>query len=654
MPRRPRSQRAIRLVMVALLLLVLAFVWLLRSTYRGATPGEETTFSEFSRSATSGLVTRATLLDRDGRIVGTRCVARAGGRPPAPPATPPTPASAPGAVACNATLSAFHADLPRNEAITQQLIQSITRGGAPLTVDRQHGKALAKVFLTSILPLAILATLSALILMVRGTGRSLADVAGLGTRSREQQRKEAAGADVTFADVAGADDAVATLREVSEYLVDPNKFQGFGGVVPRGVLLFGPPGCGKTLLARAVAGEAKVPFLSVSGSELAASAGGADRLRRVFEQAREVAPAVVFVDELDALSRPMEGASATETAPAFSQLLAEIDGLGATTGIVMIGATNRPEALDRLLLRQGRLDRHVAVSLPDLNGRKAILRLHAQKRLLARGLDFEALAARTTGLTGADLSEIIDRAAWSARQGGGEEITSDQISDASQLVHHGPQGGRLLGPDGRQRMAYHHAGHAVVSAAFAKLDQLERVSILGHSHFLGQPGPLQDRDGAVLTSEEMEGWLGIAMAGVAAEQLRFATTSTAAEADIEWASGLAREMVGRYGMSSKLGRVRTVDQDAGDLSTGTSFAKGSERTRQDFDDEVKRLITTAEQRATAVLQDHRAQLDKLAAQLTDAETLRGAPLQALLASVQDRTNLLRDGAVAPDGRRGAR
>ena len=636
------SNRGLRVLLVTLLLLIVGFVLLLRSTYRAPAPGTEVDFSELTRIAANGLITSATLLDEDARVVGTRCVPQSGAAVPEP---------APGTVPCNGVIEEFHADYPRSDVSTQQLIENITRGGAPLTIDKQGGKTVSKLLITFIFPLAMLANLFGLIFMSKSGDSSFADIAGFGKLGRNKKRKAAPTVDVTFADVAGVDEAIVELQEVIEYLVEPEKFKAYQAAAPKGVLLFGLPGCGKTLLARAVAGESGVPFFSVSGTEFVESlvGVGAARIRDLFSRVREVAPAIVFIDEMDALGRRREGEgmSGGEREQTLNQLLVEMDGFEVSAGIVLIGATNRPDILDPALLRPGRFDRHVTLTPPDATGRKAILQVHARNKPMAADVDFEALAKRTPGFTGADLANVINEAALMTIRGGqGGEITSAHISEAVQRVLHGPHRGTLLSPEERERIAYHESGHAVMTAAFGKVTELNRVSIVGQGKGLGSSNISQDNDRALLTSEEMEGELAIAMGGIAAEQMLFGKTSTTSEDDIEKATGIAREMVGIYGMSEHIGRVRVMSKYAGYLSSNVSMESVSERTMEDFDDEVRRLISTAEERATFVLGEYRSTLDRMAAALKEEETLEDAALQSLLESVPVRADLLQNGSAA--------
>jgi len=634
------SNKGLRLLLLTLLILIVSFTLLLRSTYNAPAPGKEVSFSELTRIAANGLITEATLLDEDARITGTRCVPQSGVRPSTP---------APGGVACNGRTEKFYSDYPRSDVSPLSLIDNINRGGAKLNIDKQDGKAIAKLLITFIFPLAMLANLFGLIFLSRGGDSSLADIAGFGKLGRKQKRKAAPTTSVTFADVAGVDDAIVELQEVIEYLTEPAKFEAYSAAAPKGVLLFGSPGCGKTLLARAIAGESGVPFFSVSGTEFVESlvGVGAARVRDLFAQVREVAPAIVFIDEIDAVGRRREGEgmSGGEREQTLNQLLVEMDGFDVTAGIVLVGATNRPDILDPALLRPGRFDRHITLTPPDIHGRKAILEVHARNKPFAPDVDFDGLAKRTPGFTGADLANVINEAAlMTIRANRGGQVENIHVSEAVQRVLHGPHRGNLMSPEERERIAYHESGHAMVAAAFGKGTSLNRVSIVGRGRGLGQSTVSEDNDRVLLTAEEIEIQLAISMGGVAAEQLQYGKSSTTAEDDIEKATGLAKEMVGLYGMSPEIGRVKMLNKYSGYLGGSVSLEAISEQTMQAFDEEVKRLIGTAEKRATIVLGDAREQLNKMAQVLLTDETLEDTALQTLLAPVKSRVDVLRNGA----------
>jgi len=492
--------------------------------------------------------------------------------------------------------------------------------------------------------------------MWKGGDNSMADIAGFGGIGRKRKRQRQSSTAITFADVAGADEAITELREVTSYLTNPEEFEAYGAAAPKGVLLFGSPGCGKTLLARAVAGESNVPFFSVSGAEFVESlvGVGAARVRDLFRQVREVAPAIVFIDEIDAVGRKRggEGMTGGEREQTVNQLLVEMDGFDVSAGIVLMGATNRPDILDAALMRPGRFDRHITLEPPDINGRKQILELHARNRPLAADVDFDFLARRTPGFSGADLANVINEAALLAiREGQGGQVQMGHLTEAIQRVMHGPQRrGKIMSPEERQRIAYHESGHAVVAAAFGRHADLPRVSIVARGRGLGQSVVTEESDRVLLTAPEIEAQIGIAMGGVAAEELFFGGSSTTAEDDIERATDLAREMVGMYGMSPELGRVRLLSKFDGYLGGEAALAASlSPETMRCFDEEVKRLIRTGEERAKYVLDHQRPVFERMASQLQEDETLEGAALENVLAGVQTMLGVFDSDGSPADG-----
>ncbi|MGH9177976.1 MAG: ATP-dependent zinc metalloprotease FtsH, partial [Acidimicrobiales bacterium] len=557
--------------------------------------------------------------------------------------TVPAPAAAP---ACSGPPARFHASYPRSDVSTQALIERLARSGATVVVDKQTGTAVAKLVLTFILPLLLLANLFGLIFLSRGGDSSIADIAGFGKVGRKRQRRRRLATGVTFADVAGAQEAVEELREVTDYLRDPGRFKAYGAAAPKGVLLFGPPGCGKTLLARAVAGESKVAFFSISGAEFVESlvGVGAARVRDLFAQVRDVAPAIVFIDEIDAVGRRRtgEGSSGGEREQTVNQLLVEMDGFEVSGGIVVMGATNRPDILDPALLRPGRFDRHVTLEPPDVHGRQAILELHARNKPMADDADFGHLARRTPGFTGADLANVINEAALLAlRQGKGARIAAAQLAEAVQRVLHGPQRrGRLMTAEERTRLAFHEAGHAVVAAALGRRANVHRVSIVARGRGLGHTAVAEDAERVLLTKSELEAHLAVAMAGVAAEELVFGEASTTAQDDVARATDLAREMAGRYGMAPGVGRLRLLRVDDGFLGEPATLDPISGHLQQGFDQEVVAMIERAEQQAGEILDHHRDALDQMATGLEAEETLEGLALDGLLAAVRPGEHLL--------------
>ncbi len=636
--------RATRLLLLTLLVLAVAFVWLLRTAVQAEDTGAEISLDRVNRFAANGQIISATLLDEDAQVVGKVCESRT----PAETGTaitPPVPADP--ASRCSGRIVDFRASYPRSDVSTQQLIQNIG-ANAPVVVDKQTDKAVAKLVVTYLLPLLMLANLFGLILVSKGGDSSIAEVAGFGRMARKRQRKERSSTGVTFADVAGAEEAVAELREVIDYLTDPARFEAFGAAPPKGVLLFGPPGCGKTLLARATAGESEVPFFSVSGTEFVESlvGVGAARVRDLFRQVREVAPAIVFIDEIDAVGRRRSGEGSTggEREQTLNQLLVEVDGFEVTAGVVLMGATNRPDILDPALMRPGRFDRHVTLETPDVHGRKAILELHGRSRPMAPDVDYESLARRTPGFTGADLANVINEAALLTIRAGhanGTQIGNTHLGEAILRVLHGPQRrGMILTAEERKRLAFHESGHAIVAAAVGHHADVQRVSILARGKGLANAVVTRDAERVLLTRGEIEAELVIAMGGIAAEELYFAESSTTAQDDLDRASRLAVEMVGLYGMSTRSGRRRLLSVDGGYFyGDPVRMEPVSGATLQAFDEEVRRLLDSAEQRASELLAQHRDALGRMAEALEDQETLEGEALAALLAPARPEVSL---------------
>lgn len=636
-----RSSGGLRFLVVLLVLLVGAFVLVVRFAFETQDSGREVGLDQVYDLADSNQVVWVRLLDEDAQVVGRAC-------------SQPVTATEAGSrlesgsqdlmvrreQACSGEVVAFHATYPRSDVATQSLIEAVG-SSAPVVVETQTAKGIAKLLATFVFPLLFLAVLFGLIFVSRSGDSSLKDVVGFGRMGRRQRRGRA-GTGVTFADVGGAQEAVDELREVCDYLDDPRRFEAYGAAPPKGVLLFGPPGCGKTLLARAAAGESGVAFFSISGSEFIESlvGVGAARVRDLFRQVREVAPAIVFLDEIDAVGRRREGEgiSGGEREQTVNQLLVEMDGFEKTAGIVVVGATNRPDILDPALLRPGRFDRHITVAPPDVSGREAILALHAQGKPLAAEVDLGAVARRTPGFTGADLQNVVNEAALLAiRQGDGGKITPAHLSEAVVRVLHGPQRrGQLMSPAERQRIAYHEAGHALVAAALGRGQEVARVSIVARGRGLGLAVGPSDSERVLLTRSEMEAKLAATLGGVAAEELCLGECSTAAEDDLVSASELARHTVGRYGMATEFGRLRL-------LSTANPYLDGeavldsvSSETMAAFDRTVIELMRVAEQTATGIVEDHRADLDRIVDALEAQETLEGPDLAAYLAPVQAR------------------
>jgi cell division protease FtsH len=449
---------------------------------------------------------------------------------------------------------------------------------------------------------------------------------------------------VTFADVAGADEAVEELYEIKEFLSEPAKFQAVGAKIPKGVLLYGQPGTGKTLLARAVAGEAGVPFYSISGSDFVEMfvGVGASRVRDLFEQAKANAPAIVFVDEIDAVGRHRGaglGGGHDEREQTLNQLLVEMDGFDVKTNVILIAATNRPDILDPALLRPGRFDRQIAVDAPDMQGRNQILKVHAKGKPMAPDVDLMAVARRTPGFTGADLANVLNEAALLTARQNGKVIDDKALDEAIDRVVAGPQKrSRIMNDKEKKITAYHEGGHALVAAALPHTDPVTKVTILPRGRALGYTMVLPVDDKYSTTRNEMLDQLAYAMGGRVAEELVFHDPTTGAANDIEKATGLARKMVTQFGMSERVGAIK-LGQDRGEVFLGRDV--GHERDYSEgvagvVDEEVRRLVETAHDEAWEILIEHRGVLDDLVLALLDRETLNKDDLAEIFAPVHKR------------------
>jgi len=448
----------------------------------------------------------------------------------------------------------------------------------------------------------------------------------------------------TFADVAGADEAVEELHEIKAFLQDPAKFQAVGAKIPKGVLLYGAPGTGKTLLARAVAGEAEVPFYSISGSDFVEMfvGVGASRVRDLFEQAKANAPAIVFVDEIDAVGRHRGaglGGGHDEREQTLNQLLVEMDGFDVKGGVILIAATNRPDILDPALLRPGRFDRQIAVDPPDLTGRHKILQVHAQGKPMGPDVDLLAVARRTPGFTGADLANVLNEAALLTARTNGKLVVNSSLEEAIDRVVAGPQRRtRLMNDKEKKITAYHEGGHALVAAALPNIDPVHKVTILPRGGALGFTMVLPDEDKYSTTRNEMLDQLSYAMGGRAAEELVFHDPTTGAANDIEKATKLARAMVTKYGMTERLGAIK-FGQERGEVFLGRDVGHErdySEQVAGVVDEEVRHLIDAAHFEAYEILAQNRDVLDELVLALFEKETLDRAMLADIFAKLRKR------------------
>jgi cell division protease FtsH len=451
----------------------------------------------------------------------------------------------------------------------------------------------------------------------------------LGSFGRSRARRyQPSGDRVTFADVAGIDEAKEELSEVVDFLRHPEKYQRLGGRIPHGVLLSGLPGTGKTLLARAVAGEADVPFFSMAASEFveAIVGVGASRVRDLFAQAKEAAPSIVFVDELDAVGRSRTSGIAgfsggnDEREQTLNQILTEMDGFDSKTSVIVIGATNRPDVLDQALLRPGRFDRRVAVQPPDRSGREAILAVHARGLPLGPDVDLRRIAATTPGMVGADLANLVNEAALLAARRSHEVVQEADFTDALERIVLGAERQVMMSAEDRRRTAYHEAGHAVVGMLTEGADPVRKVSIIPRGLALGVTFAAPDSDRFNYREPEVYAKIKVALGGRAAEEVVFGETSTGAESDIQQLTELARQMVGRWGMSEALGPVALIPRDgSGPLLPGVSEV--SQETQRLVDEEVRRIVDDSHREVVELLSKNRSRLDSLVQALLEHETL---------------------------------
>ena len=445
----------------------------------------------------------------------------------------------------------------------------------------------------------------------------------------------------TFDDVAGADEAIAELEELKDFLADPAKYAVLGAKIPKGVLLYGPPGTGKTLLARAVAGEAKVPFYSISGSDFVEMfvGVGAARVRDLFAQAKANAPAIVFVDEIDAVGRQRGagmGGGHDEREQTLNQLLVEMDGFEANGEVILIAATNRPDVLDPALLRPGRFDRQIPVERPDLKGREDILAVHAKGKPLAKDVALVTYARRTPGFTGADLANVLNEAALLTAREGQKTITNTQLDEAIDRVMAGPQRkSRLMSEEERRVTAYHEAGHALVAHALPHTDPVHKITIMPRGRALGYTMVLPDEDKYSTTRNQLLDQLAYSLGGRAAEELIFHDPSTGASNDIEKATALARAMVTQYGMTEVIGAIK-LGTDASEPFMGRDYGHQrdySENVAATVDSEIRKLIENAHQEAYDILEANRSILDEMVLELLEKETLNKEEISAIFAKV---------------------
>jgi cell division protease FtsH len=502
----------------------------------------------------------------------------------------------------------------------------------------QYDSDVLKTLLSWIVPLVFLFILWGFLSRRLGPGQGVMNFGK--SRARIYAERETG---VTFADVAGVDEAKEELQEIIDFLRYPQKYATLGGRIPKGVLLVGSPGTGKTLLARAVAGEASVPFFSLSGSDFVEMfvGVGAARVRDLFKQAQEKAPCIVFIDELDAVGKarginPIQ--QNDEREQTLNQLLAEMDGFDPRKGVIILGATNRPEILDPALLRAGRFDRQIVVGRPDLQGRLHILRLHAKKVRLATDVDLQIIAARTPGMVGSDLANVINEAALLAARYGKDAVTMDELDKAIDRVMAGPEKkSRVMAPEEKRRVAYHESGHALVAESLPTADPVRKVTIIPHGvAALGYTQQLPTQDRYLYTKEELLDRITVMLGGRAAEEVVFHDVSTGAQDDLQRVSEMARRMITELGMSEHLGAY-AVEQVRQPMFLDSGYLNSrhySEETARRIDNEAQTLVERMYQRARQILEMHRDKLEALAQYLLEHEVIDQASLAMLLGDLR--------------------
>jgi cell division protease FtsH len=589
---------------------VLAGLWLfLNLATKGSQP-KKVSLPAYEQSLSGGEIATATFMERDQKVTGK-------------------------------FLDGTKYELSYPQLYEDQLTRDILR--APNRVNLGTDPQKSSILLTAlfnILPvLLVLGVIIFFMNQVQGGGNRVMSFgkAKAKTVSKDQPK-------TTFQDVAGVDEAVEELEEVKEYLENPTKFQAMGAKVPKGILLFGPPGTGKTLLARAVAGEAGVPFFSISGSDFVEMfvGVGAARVRDLFEQAKQSAPAIVFIDEIDAVGRHRGaglGGGHDEREQTLNQLLVEMDGFDAHTGVILMAATNRPDILDPALLRPGRFDRQVVIDRPDLAGRKGILRVHARGKPMDPLADLDVIARRTPGFTGADLANVVNEGALLAARRGKKEITILELEEAIDRVVAGPERKtRLISDREKNVIAFHEAGHALVAYLLPNADPVHKITIIPRGRALGYTMTLPMEDKFLIAREELIDELAMLLGGRVAEEIQFGDMTTGAQNDLDRATKIARQMVTEYGMSDVLGPL-TLGQKQDQVFLGRDFASHpdySEQVAFEIDSEIRALIDRAHDEALEILTGNRHHLDRIAAALIECETIEKDELVQMLAGLEKR------------------
>jgi cell division protease FtsH len=604
------------------LIVILIVLWAILSYFGGAGDVEKLTLDQFNDAVRDGRLKTATILDRDRRVEGEFTDGKS----------------------YRVTYPSEYAD-----EITNQLQE---RDDIEIEVDSQSTSPILSIIFQLLPFLLIILLFFFFMNQMQGGGNRVMSFGKAKARLVTKDMPK-----VTFKDVAGVEEAVEELVEVKEFLENPAKFQAVGAKIPKGVLLYGPPGSGKTLLARAVAGEAGVPFFSISGSDFVEMfvGVGAARVRDLFEQAKQNAPSIVFVDEIDAVGRQRGaglGGGHDEREQTLNQLLVEMDGFDAKTGVIMIAATNRPDILDPALLRPGRFDRQIVVDRPDLKGRKAILEVHARGKPIAEGADLEVLARRTPGFTGADLANVMNEAALLTARGGKKDIGMHELEESIDRVIAGPERkSRVISDKEKRVIAYHEGGHALVGHALPNADPVHKISIIPRGRALGYTLSLPTEDKFLVTRSEMVDDLAMFLGGRVAEEMVFDDPTTGAQDDIDRATKMARQMVTEYGMSDKLGPL-TLGQKQEQVFLGRDFssrADYSDTIAFEIDKEIRRLIDEAHAEALEILTQYRPTLDAIVDKLLEKETIEKEELMKLLGPVKKRPSRSPNGKAVRGG-----
>jgi cell division protease FtsH len=581
-------------------LILVVVLYLVLPLYHQRVPREEISYSDFLNRAHNGQITEVTVSDesvqgqlRDGRM--------------------------------------FRVYVPNGDTSYLDVLRA---KNVTITVEPRSRSSLWPNLLTTMLPFLVLVGLWMLMLRQAQSGSNQAMSFG---KSRARLHTESK-TRVTFEDVAGVDEAKEELEEIIEFLRHPKKFQALGAKIPRGVLLVGPPGSGKTLLAKAIAGEAGVPFFSISGSEFVEMfvGVGASRVRDLFEQAKKSAPCLVFIDEIDAVGRQRGaglGGGHDEREQTLNQLLVEMDGFDPNSGIIVIAATNRPDILDPALLRPGRFDRRIVVDNPDAKGRRAILDVHVRGKPMGEDVNLDALARRTPGFSGADLANMVNEAALLAARRGKKRIGREEFDEAIERVIAGPQRkSRILSPKERELTAYHEGGHALLGKLLPNANPPHKVTILPRGMALGYVIPLPQEEKYTLTRGEILANITAMLGGRVAEEITFGEITTGAANDFEKATDLARKMVTEFGMSDKLGPL-TLGTKHGPVFLGRDLVESrnySDEIAYEIDKEVRRIIDECYSRARQVLTENKETLERIARALLERESLEGDEIDALM------------------------